>query len=109
MSTRRVRIPLESAIERSFLKKLKEWDLRFKTRKLNGRGYNSWPDRLVLGPDKFMCLIEFKRPVLGKVSPGQEELFDELEALGHHVAIQDQADAALAYVQDLYDKWVWNA
>lgn len=106
MSTRRTRIPLEADIEKAFLKKLKAWDPRFKTRKLNGRGFNSWPDRLVLGPQKFSCLIEFKRPVLGKVSPGQAELFDDLGEIGHHVEVLDNADTALSYVQGLFKWWL---
>lgn len=102
MSTRRTRIPLEADIEKAFLKKLKAWDPRFKTRKLNGRGFNSWPDRLVLGPQKLTCLIEFKRPELGRISPGQEELFAELASLGHLVSVFDDADEALEYVQLSY-------
>jgi len=99
------RVPLESSIEDKFVQKLKEaaeaWGISLKTRKMNGLGYAGWPDRLVIGPQKFSCWIEFKRP--GKesnVSDGQKSMFDEMEKLGHFVYVTNSATLAIAFVQE---------
>lgn len=62
---------------------------------MNGLGYRSWPDRLVIGPKGFFKWIEFKRPVLGKLSDGQVDLFEELSCMGHPVEVHDDFKVAL--------------
>lgn len=91
----KAKIPLESKVEGDFLKKLKKLSVVLKVRKMNGLGYRSWPDRLILGPGKFFCWIEFKRPILGKLSPGQEDLFEEFRSMDHVVHVEDNADHAI--------------
>lgn len=99
--------PLESKVENDFVKGVKTlaalYHIDLKCRKMNGLGYRSWPDRLVLGPKKFLWWVEFKRPAgkgtkAGVLSQGQEDLFEELEHLGFTVYVHDDAQKAL---QDL--------
>lgn len=87
--------PLESAIENKFLALAKAAGWR--TRKLNGVGARSWPDRLVLLHNGQFALIEFKRPQLGVLSAGQEDLFEELKLLDHHVLVTTDAQKAYDY------------
>lgn len=91
-------IPLESAVEKTFLTALKKSPYGLKVRKMNGIGYRSWPDRLVFGPKKFFIFIELKRPILGKLSPGQMDLFAEMEDLGHQVPVFTDGNKAAAFV-----------
>jgi hypothetical protein len=91
---------LEKTIEADFVKECKRLKLPVKLRKMNGLGYASWPDRLVVGPFSFFQWIEFKRPDIGKLSPGQADLFEELEAWGHGVPIFTDGFAAAKFVED---------
>lgn len=89
--------PLERVVEATFMRKVKDYRLPVKIRKMNGLGFASWPDRLIIGPRGFTMWIEFKRPEIGKLSPGQEAMFKEMGALGHEVHIfTDGALAAMA-------------
>lgn len=92
---------LERAIENDFLRRLKTLGLgeRLKTRKMNGLGNASWPDRLIIGPRGFAVWIEFKRP--GEpLTKGQEDLHAELRAIGQTVAVFDDAKKAANWVRD---------
>ena len=92
--------PLEKAEEAEFLKFLKQLPVR--TRKMNGLGSAAYPDRLVIGPAGFTMWVEMKRKKIGKLSPGQEELFAELSTMGHKVHIFDDGkEAAEAVKQQL--------
>lgn len=102
MSVLRKKPPLEAKEEADFLKVLKQSGVDFKTRKMNGLGYRSWPDRLVLGPERFFILIELKRKEIGKLSPGQEELFKDLSFMGHEVHVFDDGKAAAQFVLEQY-------
>lgn len=92
--------PLEAKVEADFVKEVKRLGLPVKLRKMNGLGNSSWPDRLIIGPRGFCRWIEFKRPELGKLSPGQEELFAELEAWGHSVPVFVDGKKAAQYIKD---------
>ena len=81
------RPPLEAAVERAFLQEVRRLNLPVKIRKMNGLGNASWPDRLIIGPKKFFMWIEFKRPEIGRLSPGQEVLFAEMGEMGHAVPV----------------------
>lgn len=86
--------PLERDIEKSFLRNLKKTWPTSKTRKMNGYGNRSWPDRLILLPATPLLLIEFKRP--GEdLSKGQEQLHKELKLLGVRVYTCDDAEQAM--------------
>ena len=91
---------LEKVVEAQFMKKLKTLSLGLKIdlkcRKMNGMGFASWPDRLIIGPDGFSMWIEFKRPELGKLSEGQRVLFEEMRLMGHIVQVHDNSDLAIA-------------
>lgn len=87
--------PLEKKVEADFLKELKK--LPVKVRKMNGMGFNSWPDRLVIGPKGFFYWVELKREKIGKLSAGQEDLFGEMLKMDHGVHVfTDGREAALA-------------
>ena len=90
--------PTEAKEEKDLVAALKKCKVPFKVRKLNGLGYRSWPDRLVLGPKGFMIMIELKRKKLGKLSEGQVELFKELGDLGHTVHVFDDGKQAAEFV-----------
>lgn len=98
--------PLESKEEADFVKALKKCGVEFKVRKLNGLGYRSWPDRLVLGPERFMIMIELKRKVTGRLSEGQKDLFEELQELGHVVYVFDDGKEAAAFVMQKFQEYV---
>ncbi len=98
--------PLEAKEEADFVKALKNCGVDFKVRKLNGLGYRSWPDRLVLGPERFMIMIELKRKETGKLSQGQKDLFEELGALGHIVHVFDDGREAAAFVIRQFEEHV---
>ena len=87
--------PLERHEEKVFMNLVKKNNLPVKIRKMNGLGFASWPDRLIIGPHKFTCWIEFKRKEIGKLSPGQVTLFNEMGGMGHVVHVLD--DGKLAY------------
>ena len=99
MKTPKLKPPLESAIEKTFLRELKKIPYSLKVRKMNGMGFRSWPDRLVIGPRRFFIWIELKRPVLGKTSPGQVDLFDEMEKMDHEVTIFTDGKKAATFVR----------
>lgn len=98
--------PTEAKEEANFVKALKKSGVAFKVRKLNGLGYRSWPDRLVLGPEGFMIMIEMKRKKTGRLSEGQKDLFAELQDLGHEVPVFDDGKAAAEYVMQQFQKYV---
>jgi VRR-NUC domain. len=78
---------LESAIERSFVKRCP-----FPSLKISGAG-RGIPDRLVLLPGRPL-FIEFKRPG-GKPTPLQLHVHEKLRKLGYAVEVHDDADEAL--------------
>lgn len=63
-------------------------------RKMNGWGFNDWPDRMVLLEDSLTVFLEFKRP--GKTSTaGQEHIQNMLRALGYPVYEVHSVDEAI--------------
>jgi hypothetical protein len=94
-----VKIPLEADIEAAFIKGLKTLGVNLLVRKMNGIGYRSWPDRLILGPNGFVMWVELKRPKIGKLSPGQKDLFETMESLGHCVNVFVDAKVAVMAVK----------
>lgn len=89
---------LERSIEARFLRRLKELWPEAKTRKMNGYGNRSWPDRLVVLPFGAKPLIEFKRPG-GELSSGQANLIKELKGMGHSVYVCDDAEQAILFCE----------
>lgn len=94
--------PLESQIEKKFI------DLctagGFRTRKMNGLGFRDWPDRLILGPNRFFCWVELKRP--GEVPTAKQELMhDMLVSLDNLVIVSDSAEEAIGAVITNYAIW----
>ena len=88
------RQPLESSIENAFVERAVY--LGAITRKLNGLGYVSWPDRWVLPPGRrnLDYLIEFKRPG-EKPTKLQASLHLELADRGLDTFVFDSWQAAL--------------
>ncbi len=91
---------LEAKVEARFVKAAKKRG--WKTRKLNGMGARHWHDQLVLAPG-VICLIEFKRPEVGKLSEGQKVHHEEVAALGlgSHSLVTSSSDEAIAFVEQL--------
>ena len=68
-------------------------------RKMAGFGFSAWPDRLFVLPSGKTFWIEFKRPVVGKLSPGQSSLITTLSDMGHIVYVVDDAERGKAIVE----------
>lgn len=99
-------VQLEKDVEKALLRKLKMFP-ELKVRKMNGMGYNSWPDRMILGKKRFVQFLELKRPGKEKnVSDGQEILFGELDDLGFDVPIFSDANLAFNFIVEEYKKWL---
>lgn len=64
-------------------------------RKLNGFGFNHWPDRLVLMPRCPDLYIEFKKPG-EKPTPMQAKIHTDLRTQGREVWVEDNADACIS-------------
>lgn len=92
----RIKVVLEKDIENSFVRQAKK--LGCKTRKLNGTGYRSWPDRLILVPGGVTLFIEFKRP--GEdLRPDQESLHEDAATIGHTWYTFDNWEGAIELVK----------
>lgn len=89
---RRAAEPRESKIEADFVRMAKAYG--WVTRKMNGRGNRSWPDRLVLLGEGRLLFVEFKRPG-EKPTVGQEENHKMLRALGIEVLVATSAEQAI--------------
>ena len=86
---------LEKDIEAKVVKYAKAQECL--SRKMNGFGFNGWPDRLFILPNGKTFWIEFKRP--GNVlSPGQEELISQLRQLKHVVYVCNDAEKGKAII-----------
>lgn len=92
MSILKMKIPLERHEEATFMRLIKGFPI--KVRKMNGLGNASWPDRLVLLPNGRIIWIELKRKKVGKLSKGQEILFEEMRGMGHEVFVFDDGELA---------------
>lgn len=93
---------LEKNIERKIVKYLEGQGCV--TRKLNGRGFRSWPDRLVLTPAGGHFMLEVKNET-GEVTPGQAALHRKLRALGHEVFVV----RTLLEGREAFLKYNWHA
>lgn len=93
----------ESSIENSIVKWCHSDERKSRTRKMNGYGFNSWPDREVLPPlvwrskEKRPLWMEVKRP--GEdATEAQAIIHEELRAAGQVVVVVHLLDeAVLAY------------
>ena len=94
MQPSKIKKLLERDIEKSACKQIRA--LGGLTRKMNGLGFRSWPDRLIIG-NGFAFWIEFKRPG-EEPTPLQKKLHKQLRKLGQKVYVLDSAiDAADVY------------
>lgn len=88
---------LERTIENRVVQVAKErWGLL--SRKMNGLGFNHWPDRLFPLPNKRVLWIEFKRPGQG-LTEAQADLHRRLTRLGQDVIVCDNAGEAMAALE----------
>lgn len=88
---------LEKDIEAKVVKYAKERQCL--VRKMGGFGFAAWPDRLFLAPGGKTFWIEFKRPKVGKLSPGQEEMIMVMRAMGHVVYVVDDVERGKAIIE----------
>lgn len=84
----------EAAVERAFVALVRRGLPLALVRKLNGMGYRSWPDRMVLAHG--VCVfVELKRPGgRGAVSAAQRHLHEQLRLAGFHTIVADDAESA---------------
>lgn len=71
------------------------------TRKMNGLGNRSWPDRLIISPNGRVAWIEFKKPG-GEATPLQAAFHRKLRDMGHHPIVVDD----VAYGKQVIDELV---
>ena len=68
-------------------------------RKMGGFGFAAWPDRLFVLPEGKTFWIEFKRPGIGKLSPGQDDMIRLLKIMGHIAYVVDDVERGKAIVE----------
>lgn len=86
MRTAKKKEPLERDVERRIVDMIKKRGGT--TRKMNGFGFRSWPDRLVILPKGIVFFIEVKRSGRPTTS-AQIAMHDELAALGFDTYVVD--------------------
>ncbi len=87
--------PKEASIEQKVVDWAKERGCR--SRKMNGLGFRSWPDRLFVIPGRGTAWVEFKRP--GEQPTEQQyEMLGWLAKAGQLVIWTDSADEAMAFL-----------
>ena len=74
-------------------------------RKMNGLGFNSWPDRAFYFPNGALFMIECKRPGGSKspeekLEPGQKEIIDRLRKAGYDIEIHDDPVKAIEALEE---------
>lgn len=62
------------------------------------------PDRLLIAPNGKYLFIEFKRPVLGKLSLPQEHVMQKLKELGCDVRVCDDVSKFIDMIHELLEK-----
>jgi hypothetical protein len=88
---------LESAVERRFVRYMKQSEDLCLCLKFTCQGSTGWPDRMVLLPKGRVVFVEFKRPG-GKLRPLQKERHRQLKELGHEVWTTDDPTKAAYWV-----------
>jgi hypothetical protein len=89
--------PLEKTIEDSICNKAREqWKLVH--RKMNGLGFNSWPDRLFFIPGGKPLFMEMKRRGRNPTED-QARLHDQLRALGYDVVVVDSVEDGMSILK----------
>jgi len=82
---------------------LKWWrDFGYIALKLSDQSTAGQPDWLFLGPDRFVAMIEFKKPG-ATPSPLQQKWIDDLTALGHRVSWFDNTALAIQWLRGELD------
>jgi hypothetical protein len=85
-------VRLERSIENAVLRQTKKHGVV--SRKMNGFGFNSWPDRMFLVPGGKPLFVEYKRP--GKrATPLQARLHAQLNKLGYAVEVHTTVEESL--------------
>lgn len=87
--------PLEKTIENGFVRKMKT--AGYVTRKMNGMGFNDWPDRMIVGDKGRVAWVEFKRPG-EEPTENQSDLHTMLRLSGHPVLVSTNAQEATDWV-----------
>ena len=91
----KVRKPRESLIERKVCRYARSKGLR--ADKWTSPGRRSVPDRIILGPERLIFFIEFKRPG-EKPTKLQEAEHAELRKLGFSVFVIDNVEDGIALI-----------
>ena len=94
---KRQNVKSENSVERKVYGYAKE--LGFLCPKLSTPGQRSWPDRAVFMPGGLMFFMEFKKPVTGRLSPGQEKRIPELREMGYTVYVVDNVLEGTKYLK----------
>ena len=84
---------LEKSIERDFKDEVDLLGLLII--KLNIFGFVGMPDRLVIGPNRYVVFFEFKRPKMGELSEMQKRRHRTLRKFGFEVYCPTSKEEAL--------------
>jgi hypothetical protein len=90
---------LEKDIERPFVKEAR--NRRLFCIKMNIVGQRGLPDRMILGPNRLIFFVEFKRPG-GKPRKLQERIINVLKEFGFNVFIISEREAVDTFWKTVY-------
>lgn len=90
----------EASIEDGVVRWAKEQGI--KSRKMNGLGNASWPDRMFILPNGIVAFIEFKRPG-GEPTALQKDTIEELKRLHQNVIWTDDPVRAKVWLTTLME------
>lgn len=85
----------ENTIEQDFVRRVKKMGCL--PIKMNIWGLRSWPDRMVIGPNRLIEFIEFKKPG-EKLTESQLLVHQQLEKWGFTPKVFDDAPIAAQYI-----------
>lgn len=103
----RIKLRKPKVLEKSIEKPVTDFakDNGVLVRKMNGLGFNAWPDRLFLYRGRVL-FIEFKKP--GEVAtPAQAELHGDLRDQGFWVEVVDNVEEGKSRIRILLDGKAW--
>jgi len=75
--------------------------------KFEVQGEKGYPDRMILGPKRFICFVEFKRQDRdGGTSAHQDQKIKELNDMGFPAAVFNDWKEAVKWVLGHYEDWL---
>jgi len=102
-----VRPETEVSVEQYLYRKVRR--IGYRAVKFEDPSYDGAPDRLILGPNRFVEFVETKRPKGGRLSPAQKQYHVGLKSNGydiHLICTKEEVDAYCNYLSGLKEEFV---